>query len=623
MDRRKFLGASLASLAGGAAQAAAVGKKGVMFMNRIAPSTSQLYIAGLDGTGERKLLPDAQYEYNGAPSPKGDLITFTSERRGDGQSDIYRARADGTGIEPLVISDSMDDAGVLSPDGAKLAFVSTRQGYRANIWLLDMASGALKPLTGIGDMHGEIGLPDGYFRPSWSPDGQWLVFSSDRSTRWYGHDGGAGWEHTQELAIYRIRADGTGFEKLAQRPEYCLGSPKFSPDGKRITFYEMSREATWGARRPNYVGKTPSQIVSMDLNSGEWTYHTTGNDLKLQPQFISNSEIGYLVKYGPNEGLHYTSNRAPVLGKFRSPHWSADGKSVIYEKTSFQPIRPLGKELFSWDKDWDYRHMDVFPIVGRDGWLVYTEKQLGNSSIYIMRPDGSGKLKVFESNGHGLDIARVKMGLAGAFQPSWSGDGQWIVFGLGYWFAERAHETAAIWRVRRDGTGAEQLTDGTVHSGFPSVDPLNPNRIVFRVWSEQEKGLRLMDLTTKKVTVLTEGLDNLPGWSPNGKWITFTRKRPDSNFDVYTIEPDTGKLRRITSHEGSDGHAVWSYDNRLMWSGSEQGFRDEAALYEMTFQQYGQIWVADWDGSNKRIVTDSKWEDSMPIYIPASYFPKK
>jgi len=26
---------------------------------------------------------------------------------------------------------------------------------------------------------------------------------------------------------------------------------------------------------------------------------------------------------------------------------------------------------------------------------------------------------------------------------------------------------------------------------------------------------------------------------------------------------------------------------------------------------------------NKRIVTDSKWEDSMPIYVPANFLPEK
>jgi Tol biopolymer transport system component len=592
-----------------------VKKKGVMLMNRIAPSVSELYIANLDGTGERKLLADTAFEYNASQS--GQWLLFTSERRADGQSDIYRARRDGGGIEPLVVSDAMDDAPALSPDGRTLAFVSTRNGYRANIWALDIASGKLRQLTGIGDVKGKDGKPDCYFRPSWSPDGKWLAFSSDRDTEWTGHDQGQGWEHTQELAIYAIRPDGTGFRKVVSRPGYCLGSPQWSPDGKRIVFYEMTVEATWGARRPNYVGKAYSQIVSVDAASGgERVEHTTGTDLKLQPQYLSNSEIGYLVKYGPNEGLAYTSGRAPFRQAFiRSPSWTADGKSVIYEKVAFKPVRPMMKPLFSWDKEWDYRSVDVYPMMSRDGWIVYTDKQLGNSSIQIMRADGSDKRKVFESEGRGLADAKVRMGLAGAFQPTWSPDGEWIAFGLGYWFNERNTMTAALWRVRRDGSGAEQLTDGTLHSGFPSYSA-DGKELVYRVWSAKEKGLRVLNLETRKSRVLTDGLDNLPGWSPDGKRIVFTRRGTDGNYDVYTIKPDGTGLFRCTEHESGDGHAVWSADGRILWSGSQHGFRDEAALYEQTFQQYGQIYVMNADGTGKRILTDSRWEDSMPLFVP-------
>jgi Tol biopolymer transport system component len=591
-------------------------KKGVMLMNRIAPSISQLYIANLDGTNERKLLGDTAYEYNGSLSTDRKWLLFTSERRGDGQSDIYRAKVDGSDITPLVATDAMDDAAALSPDGRTLAFVSTRNGYRANIWLQDIASGRLTQLTGIGQVKGKEGKPDSYLRPSWSADGKWLAFSSDRNTEWTGHDHGQGWEHTQELSIYVIRPNGTGFRKVASKPGYCLGSPQWSPNGKRVVFYEMTVEATWGARRPNYVGKAYSQIVSVDVASGARVEHTSGTDLKLQPHYISDSEIGYLIKYGPNEGLAYTSGRAPFKQAFiRSPSWSADGESVIYEKVSFKPVRPLLKQLFSWDADWDYRHIDVYPLMSRDGWIAFTDKQTGNSSIYMMRPDGSQKRKVFESEGHGLDVAKVRMGLAGAFQPCWSPDGEWLAFGLGYWFAERNTMTAALWRVRRDGSAAEPLTDGTLHSGFPSYSS-DGKELVYRVWSDKEKGLRVLNIETRKSRVLTEGIDNLPGWSPDGKRIVFTRRRDDGNYDVYTIHPDGTGLFRCTDHESSDGHAVWTADGRIMWSGSQHGFRDEAALYDQTFQQYGQIYSMNADGTNKRMLTDSKWEDSMPLYLP-------
>jgi Tol biopolymer transport system component len=625
MDRRKVLrlfgtAAVAAQLPLAAiAKAAEVKKKGVMLMNRIAPSISELYIAELDGGNERKLLADSAFDYNATRSVDGKWLVFTSERRADGQSDIYRARADGSGIEALVSTSSMEDAPMLSPDGKKLAYVSTANGYRANIWVRDMASGKVKQITGVGAVKGKEGKPDCYFRPTWSPDGKWIAFSSDRDTEWTGHDHGQGWEHTQELSIYIIRPDGTGFRKVVSKPGYCLGSPQWSPDGKRIVFYEMTVEATWGARRPNYVGKAYSQIVSVDVATGkDRVEHTTGTDLKLQPQYISNSEIGYLIKYGPNEGLAYTSGRAPVKQTFiRSPSWTSDGKSVIYEKVSFKPVRPLLKPLYSWDPEYDYRHVDVYPLMSRDGWIVYTDKQLGNSSIWVMRPDGSERRKVFESSGRGLDETKVRMGLAGAFQPCWSPDGEWIAFGLGYWFAERNTMTAALWRVRRDGSAAEQLTDGTLHSGFPSYSA-DGKELVFRVWSEKEKGLRILNLETHQTRVLTNGIDNLPGWSPDGKRIVFTRRREDGNYDVYTIRPDGSDLFRATDHESSDGHAVWAADGRIMWSGSQHGFRDEAALYEQTFQQYGQIYVMNADGSNKRLLTDSKWEDSMPLYLPSN-----
>ncbi len=49
------------------------------------------------------------------------------------------------------------------------------------------------------------------------------------------------------------------------------------------------------------------------------------------------------------------------------------------------------------------------------------------------------------------------------------------------------------------------------------------------------------------------------------------------------------------------------------------GFRAEAALYDETFQPYGQIFVMHADGSGKRMLTDSLWEDAMPLLVPAKF----
>jgi hypothetical protein len=55
-----------------------------------------------------------------------------------------------------------------------------------------------------------------------------------------------------------------------------------------------------------------------------------------------------------------------------------------------------------------------------------------------------------------------------------------------------------------------------------------------------------------------------------------------------------------------------------MYNSGQNGFREEAALYDQTFQQYGQIMIMDADGSNNRALTESLWEDSMPLFVPNS-----
>jgi Tol biopolymer transport system component len=579
-------------------------KSGVMLMNRIGPSTSQLYVARSDGAEERKLFAGASFDYHASYTPDGKWIVFTSERNGLGQADIYRARPDGTDVEQLTDSPSLDDQAAFSPDGAQLAFVSTREMHTANIWILDLRTRRFRNLTADADLQGDPAKPNGFFRPSWSPDGKWIAFSSDRNTEWRGHSSGAGWEHVQELSIYVMRADGTGLRRVTQ-PGICAGAPKWSANSRRVIFYEIPVEQTWAAHWPGQDASTTSQIVSVDVNSGERQIHTAGPGLKVMPQFLADEVIGYLLKAGPKRGLAYTGGDAEtVIGTMRSPAWSPDGKHVVYERVGFGP-RPQNLLLFSWDPAYEYRYSDVFPSFSTDGKLLLTRKD-GDSSLDIMEPDGSNRQEVFPSNG------------GTAFSPSWSPDGQRIVFGYGGFLQARSRQPAKIMMVRRDGTNLETLTEGTPNAGFPSWSA-DGTRVVYRVWGGDVQGLRILNISDRSVSVLTTDYDNLPYWSPDGQRIVFTRRHGGFNFDIFTIRPDGSDLRQLTTSPANDAHATWTDDGQyIMWSSGMYGWKEEAALYDQTFQPYGQIFIMKADGSEKRQLTDSLWEDSMPRFIPGA-----
>jgi len=570
-------------------------------MNRIGPSTSELFIANADGSDEKKLFSGSGFDYHASYSADGKWIVFTSERGGLGQADIYRVHPDGSGLEQLTNDPAFDDQATLSPDGTQLAFVSSREKRTANIWILNLKTHKMLNLTDKATIKGEKLKPNGYFRPAWSPDGKWLAFTSDRNTEWKGHGNGSGWEHVQELRVYLVKADGTELSRISQ-VGVCSGSPKWSPDGKNVVFYELPVEQTWDARTSFLSAKATSQIISVDVITGKRTVHTTGPGLKLLPQYVSVDNIGYLAKAGPNEGVGYT-NGTGFKGKLRSPSWSADGGKVVYEKQGWAP-REQNLPLFSWDKNYEYRYTDVFPGFSVDGKLVITEKD-SNSSIAVMDADGSNKKRVFNAEG------------GAAFYPNWSPDGQWIAFGYGGFFQDRKTQGAKIMMVKKDGTGLKDLTDGKPNSGFPSWSP-DGKHIVYRVFGTDQYGLRIMNIEDQSVKVLTNDYDNLPEWSPDGKKILFTRKHDGNNFDIFTIGVDGKDLKQLTSLPTNDAHAVWTADGKqIMWNSGEYGFKEEAALSDNTFQPYGIIFIMNADGTKKRPLTDSPWEDSMPRFVPS------
>jgi len=208
-----------------------------MLMNRLGPSAMTLYVANADGSGERPLFPTSGFDYNASFSPDGRWIVFTSERGASGQADLYRVHPDGSGLERLTDDPDLDDQGVISPDGRQLAFVSTRGAHMADVWTLDLSTHKVRNLTGGQALPAAPANLKGAFRPSWSPDGKSIAFTSDRHYPFRPHKQPApGWEHLQELSIYVMQSDGTGLKRVTAAG-VTTGSPRWSPDGRSLVFY--------------------------------------------------------------------------------------------------------------------------------------------------------------------------------------------------------------------------------------------------------------------------------------------------------------------------------------------------------------------------------------------------
>ena len=191
------------------------------------------------------LIYSTGHDNNPQISPDGKRIAFESDRTGGHEVWI----CDSSGSNPQQITSSGGrNAGSprWSPDGRQIAFDSVVKGD-SDIYIIDAEGGNPRRLTN------EISDED---VPSWSHDGQWTYFASNRTGRWQ---------------VWKMPAGGGAAVQVTSRG----GALAFeSPDGKFIYYSKFDGPGIW---RVSVEGGQEAAVVdSFNAGLGNWAVVVDG-----------------------------------------------------------------------------------------------------------------------------------------------------------------------------------------------------------------------------------------------------------------------------------------------------------------------------------------------------------
>ncbi len=166
--------------------------------------------------------------------------------------------ADGFNAQSVLASNEPIMSPAWSPDGSRLAYVSFDQ--KKPIVVVQNLAQIYRISSNGGDAERLTDSPGIDTQPAYSPDGQWIAFTSDR--------GGS-------PQVYKMPANGGPAQRLTFDGSYNVG-PRYSPDGKTVAFVQRD-----GGRY---------RIASLELATGQVTTLTDGT-LDDSPTFAPNGKM--------------------------------------------------------------------------------------------------------------------------------------------------------------------------------------------------------------------------------------------------------------------------------------------------------------------------------------------
>ena len=277
-----------------------------------------------------------------SPFPRGltGTLAFQSDARSttnpNGRVKIYTIDLANGAIAPLTpAGDWNDEQPRWSPDGRRIAFKSDRSGSY-NLYVMDADGRSVERLTAhAGNDHD----------PAWLPDGRSLAFASDR-------DRGAG-----RVDLYRLWPGDRSVERLTSNFEGFAFMPSPSPDGNWLAFVSTTFPHQGGWTNQIHVLELATRMTwPFDVTGpgcwpswapdGQSIAHVLLNDESSTVQVISSFGDAPEPLPGETGRWHYYPDWSPggqLLAISTSPehHDGEDWDLAIADPTRARPLQRL------------------------------------------------------------------------------------------------------------------------------------------------------------------------------------------------------------------------------------------------------------------------------------------
>lgn len=471
--------------------------------------------------------------------------------------------------------------------------------------------------------------PANDFNATFSPDGQWVVFTSNRNGPYN---------------LYRVHPDGRGLQQLTHENAFD-DQAAFSPDGKKIAFvstrsgqadiYVLDLATLKAVNLTHHPGGDFRPCWSPD---GQWIAFSSDRTSKApRPVFtiLQSTEI-YTMRSDGTEQTRRTWLDA-VTG---SPCWSPDGKQLLFYQANFSQARNMNTV----ERAPSTTQLVAVTLAGNS--LQNITRDTGEKIYPHWFADGRIAYVTWQNNG-AIRFLNSSQSVKGAFNhPSWSPDGKQLVYDR-----ETAHEwpplaasyshdkqfelvrcgifasfspsgkllcndkTAGIhhnqiMEMNADGSHRFILFGDSVKSALAPVWSPDGSQIAFGFgrFFQSLKGpavgdIAIIDRDGSHLQVLTNGKGNFgfPSWSPDGKKLVF-RGATDSLMGLFIIDIATKQVTRLTA-DSRDNFPCWSPD------GSRISFTSKR------FDNY-DIFTIQPDGTGLKRLTDDPGNDAHCTWSP-------